>query len=181
MERVSLDVAQPDVEARAEAGVGAGHDADAELVARLRAGDEGAFRALLRSHHRGVVRMIAAVVKRPAVAEEIAQEGGSLWCAGSTRFDGACSPGADFPDRDQHGQGAVAREMREIPASSLGRADDEDGGEPTVDPSRFQREGCGRATERLPASWRPRRAAAVGRDAGADRARSTSCRSSSAR
>ena len=62
MERVSPDVAQPDVaqpdvaagaqpdvEAGAQHGVRASTDADAELVAQLRAGDESAFRALLRS------------------------------------------------------------------------------------------------------------------------------------
>ena len=47
---------------------------DGELVQRLRNGDEGAFRDLFKAYHGTLVRLAAAYVKNPAVAEEIAQD-----------------------------------------------------------------------------------------------------------
>lgn len=153
MERVSTDAAHPDA--------GADVDADAELVARLRAGDEDAFRALLRRHHRGVVRVIGAVVRRPAVAEEIAQEAWIGVVRGLPGFDGRGSlKGWIFRIAINAAKARVAREAREIPASSLGGGgdDDDDGGaaDPTVDPARFNTDGrwVGHWSA-PPAPWRP--------------------------
>jgi RNA polymerase sigma-70 factor (ECF subfamily) len=47
---------------------------DAELVERLRQGDEGAFRALYEAHHTTLVRLASAYVKSASVAEEVAQD-----------------------------------------------------------------------------------------------------------
>jgi RNA polymerase sigma-70 factor (ECF subfamily) len=127
MERGSIAVARP--------------EGDAELVERLRAGDEGAFRALLRLHHRGVVRVIGSVVKRPAVAEEIAQEAWIAVARGLHGYDGRGSlKGWIFRIAINAAKARAAREAREIPASSLGD-EDEDDAEPTVDPARFQDAG----------------------------------------
>lgn len=47
---------------------------DAELVQRLTAGDEAAFRELYQAHHPTLVRLAGAYVKSAAVAEEVAQD-----------------------------------------------------------------------------------------------------------
>lgn len=47
---------------------------DAELVQRLRDGDEVAFGELFRAYHGTLVRLAAAYVKSPSVAEEVAQD-----------------------------------------------------------------------------------------------------------
>jgi RNA polymerase sigma-70 factor (ECF subfamily) len=49
-------------------------DADAELVARLRAGEEQAFVALVARHHAGMLRLASSLVSSPAVAEEVVQD-----------------------------------------------------------------------------------------------------------
>ncbi len=116
--------------------------ADAEFVARLRAGDEEAFRALLRCHHRAVVRVIDAVVRRTAVAEEIAQEVWINVVRGLAGFDGRGTlKGWIFRIAVNAAKARAAREAREVPTSSLGEDDDNDDGEPAVDPGRFQVEG----------------------------------------
>src|SRR5439155_3107322 len=47
---------------------------EAALVARLRAGDETAFRALIDMYHAMLVRVARMYVSTQAVAEEVAQE-----------------------------------------------------------------------------------------------------------
>ena len=49
-------------------------DPDNELVARLRAGDEQAFVALVRSHHDSMIKVASSLVPSSAVAEEVVQE-----------------------------------------------------------------------------------------------------------
>jgi RNA polymerase sigma-70 factor (ECF subfamily) len=49
-------------------------DEDAELVARLRAGDEQAFVALVARHHAAMLRLAASFVSSAAVAEEVVQD-----------------------------------------------------------------------------------------------------------
>ncbi len=49
-------------------------DEDAELVARLRAGDEQAFVALVSRHHAAMVRLAGSYVPSRAVAEEVVQD-----------------------------------------------------------------------------------------------------------
>jgi RNA polymerase sigma-70 factor, ECF subfamily len=52
----------------------AGPDPDNELVARLRAGDEQAFVALVRCHHDSMIRVASSLVPNTAVAEEVVQD-----------------------------------------------------------------------------------------------------------
>jgi RNA polymerase sigma-70 factor, ECF subfamily len=47
---------------------------DAELLARLRAGDERAFVTLVRRHHAAMLRLAACYVPSAAIAEEVVQD-----------------------------------------------------------------------------------------------------------
>lgn len=49
-------------------------DEDAELVARLRAGEEQAFVALVARHHAAMLRLAGTFVSSTAVAEEVVQD-----------------------------------------------------------------------------------------------------------
>jgi RNA polymerase sigma-70 factor, ECF subfamily len=49
-------------------------DEDRELVARLRAGDEQAFVALVARHHASMLRLAGSFVSSAAVAEEVVQD-----------------------------------------------------------------------------------------------------------
>ena len=49
-------------------------DEDAELVARLRAGEEQAFVALVARHHAAMVRLAGSYVASQAIAEEVVQD-----------------------------------------------------------------------------------------------------------
>jgi RNA polymerase sigma-70 factor (ECF subfamily) len=49
-------------------------DEDAELVARLRAGEEQAFVALVSRHHAAMVRLAGSYVASQAIAEEVVQD-----------------------------------------------------------------------------------------------------------
>ncbi len=59
--------------------------AEAELVEKLRAGDEAAFVALARSHQATMLRLAAAFVPSAAVAEEVVQD---TWMAVLRGIDG---------------------------------------------------------------------------------------------
>ncbi len=59
--------------------------AEAELVAKLRAGDEAAFVALARRHQATMLRLAAAFVPSTAVAEEVVQD---TWMAVLRGIDG---------------------------------------------------------------------------------------------
>ena len=60
---------------------------DHELVARLRAGDEGAFAALVRQHQPSLLRLAEALVGSRAVAEEVVQDTWLAVCKGATAFE----------------------------------------------------------------------------------------------
>lgn len=66
-------------------------DAEADLVGRLRGGDQNAFRALVERHHPAMVRVARGFVGSRPVAEEVA---GETWLAvvqGLARFEGRSS------------------------------------------------------------------------------------------
>jgi RNA polymerase sigma-70 factor, ECF subfamily len=64
---------------------------DAELLARLRAGDEAAFRDLVRQMHRALTRLALAFVGSPAAAEEVVQEAWLAVVGQIDRFEGRSS------------------------------------------------------------------------------------------
>jgi RNA polymerase sigma-70 factor (ECF subfamily) len=64
---------------------------DQLLVERLRAGDEAAFRDVVRRHHGAMVRYAQTFVPSRAVAEEVAQEAWLGVIKGIDRFEGRSS------------------------------------------------------------------------------------------
>ncbi|MGO8995964.1 MAG: RNA polymerase sigma factor [Polyangiaceae bacterium] len=64
---------------------------DAALLAQLRAGDEGAFRALVRGQHRALLRVAMAFVESQAAAEEIVQDTWLAVIAALDQFEGRSS------------------------------------------------------------------------------------------
>jgi RNA polymerase sigma-70 factor (ECF subfamily) len=64
---------------------------ESELVARLQAGDEEAFGALVRSYHTRLVRLAQTVVPSRAVAEEVVQDTWLAVMRGVERFEGRSS------------------------------------------------------------------------------------------
>ncbi len=60
--------------AKTNVAAGAVIDADAELMLRVRQGDEASFSLLLDKHRRPVVHFLYRMVQNPAVSEELAQE-----------------------------------------------------------------------------------------------------------
>lgn len=104
------------------------------LVAALRAGDEAAFRGLVRRHHAGLVRLARSSVSTDAVAEEVAQETWLAVIQGIDRFEGRSSVKSWlFAILVNRARSRGVREHRSVPMSSLG-----DGGdEPAVDRGRF--------------------------------------------
>jgi RNA polymerase sigma-70 factor, ECF subfamily len=66
-------------------------DTDAELLERLRAGDEAAFAALVRRYHPALVRIARSFVPSQAIAEEVAQDTWVGVIRGLDRFEGRSS------------------------------------------------------------------------------------------
>lgn len=110
---------------------------DAALVARLRAGDEATFRALVRDQHRALLRVAIAFVGSPAVAEELVQD---TWMAVIAALDG-------FEGRStlrtwigrilvNRAKTRSVRDRRTVPFSALSPED-----EAPVEPERFAPSG----------------------------------------
>jgi RNA polymerase sigma-70 factor, ECF subfamily len=131
-----------------------GEHPDAELIARLRAGDEGAFRSLVSSWSPGMLRVARSFVRGSEAAEDVVQE---TWCgvlAGLDRFEGRSSLRTwTFAILTNQARSRGVKDARTTPISQL----DAEGSEPMVDPDRFQ--GCdgerpGRWTSnRAPVRW----------------------------
>ncbi len=66
-------------------------DADAELVDRLRAGDEAAFATLVQRYHPPLLRLAQSTVGSRAVAEEAVQDTWLAVVRGVDRFEGRSS------------------------------------------------------------------------------------------
>ncbi|MGH9034880.1 MAG: RNA polymerase sigma factor, partial [Acidimicrobiia bacterium] len=64
---------------------------DAELVDRLRAGDEGAFVILVERYHTPLLRLASTFVPSRAVAEEVVQDTWLGVVRGISRFEGRSS------------------------------------------------------------------------------------------
>lgn len=106
------------------------------MLARLRAGDEMAFRELVTCHDRPMRRIALSYVRTPSVADEVVQETWLAIIQGLGRFEGRSSLKTwMFRILVNRAQSRGVREQRTMPFSSLSVDDDEDG--PTVDPDRF--------------------------------------------
>jgi RNA polymerase sigma-70 factor (ECF subfamily) len=110
---------------------------EAELVERLRAGDEATFVELVRLYGPSMLRVAMMYVKTRAVAEEVVQEAWLGVLKGIDRFEGRSSLKTWlFRILTNVAKTRAQREGRSVPFSSLGDADLEPG-EPSVDPDRF--------------------------------------------
>ena len=112
---------------------------EAELLARLREGDERAFESLVETYHGTMIAVARAYVKTREVAEEVAQEAWLGVLNGLDGFEGRSSLKTWIMrilvnTAMTRGQ----REARSVPFSSLAPADEE---EPSVEPERFRPPG----------------------------------------
>jgi RNA polymerase sigma-70 factor (ECF subfamily) len=121
---------------------------DAELVAKLRAGDEATFRQLVREWHPGMLRVAQIFVPTRAVAEEVVQETWLRVLGALERFEGRSALKTwVFRILVNTAKTRAQREGRVIPFSSLhdpGRIP-----EASVDPQRFLPEDH----DRHPGAW----------------------------
>jgi RNA polymerase sigma-70 factor, ECF subfamily len=109
---------------------------EAELVARLRAGDEKAFEALVEQHYGTMLSVARTYVKTRAVAEEVVQEAWLGVIAGLERFEGRASLKTwILRILVNTAKTRGVREARSVPFASLAGDDDDD--RPAVDPERF--------------------------------------------
>ncbi len=115
---------------------------DMLLVQNILSRDESAMLALVRRHHAVMVRVAQAFVPSPAIAEEVAQETWLAVLEGLSRFEGRSSLRTWlFQILVNRARTRGSREMRSLPMSSLGAADDE-GTAPAVDADRFAAGGA---------------------------------------
>jgi RNA polymerase sigma-70 factor (ECF subfamily) len=128
---------------------------DAELVAAIRDGDEGAFASLVDSLSGPLLRLARMYVASESVAEEVVQE---TWLAvinGIDRFEGR-SPLRTwiYSILVNKAKTRGVREARSIPFSSVANPSGED--EPSVDPDRFfpaDQDRAPRGWALAPAPW----------------------------
>src|SRR5215204_3095689 len=113
------------------------HGDDAELVAKLREGDEAAFAELIDRYGATMVRVAQMYVRDRGTAEEVVQE---TWLAvlnGIDRFEGRSSLKTWlFRILTNRAKTRGERDGRMLPFSALAGAG-EVGDEPSVDPDRF--------------------------------------------
>ena len=118
---------------------------DASLVAALRAGDEAAFRDLIRLYGPGMLRVAQMYVSSRAVAEEVVQEAWLGVLKGIGRFEGRSSLKTwVFRIVANTAKTRGQREARSLPFSAFG--DDDEGA--TVSADRFLGDGT-----RFPGHW----------------------------
>jgi len=128
---------------------------DEELIAALRRGDEGAFKAVVEEYSPFLTRLAMMHVPSRAIAEEVVQD---TWLAvlnGLDRFEGRSSLRtwvASILLNNARTRGK--REGRIVPFALLRRRYEEGSG-PSVDPDRFQGRGSDRPGwwARPPAAW----------------------------
>jgi RNA polymerase sigma-70 factor (ECF subfamily) len=120
---------------RSEDGRAAG-GSDSELVARLRAGEEEAFSALLQRHSRAMLRLASVNLPR-ATAEEVVQDTWLAVLQGIDQFEGRSSLKTwIFSILMNRTKTRMQRDGRTVPFSALLEVG-EGSGEPSVDPNRF--------------------------------------------
>jgi len=110
-------------------------DSDADLVERLRDGDEATFARLIDAYSAPLLRLAVTYVQSPSVAEEVVQETWMAVVTGIGRFEGRSSVKTWlFKILTNKAKTRALSERRTVPFSDF---DLDDGDEPAVDPSRF--------------------------------------------
>jgi RNA polymerase sigma-70 factor, ECF subfamily len=130
--------------------------AEAELLARLRAGDERAFESLVDSYHGTMMAVARTYVKTADVAEEVVQEAWLGVLKGLDRFEGRSSLKTwILRILVNTAMTRGGREARSTPFSSLAPAGEE---APAVEPERFRAPGQAFAGHwnGYPGDWRSR-------------------------
>jgi RNA polymerase sigma-70 factor (ECF subfamily) len=123
----------------------AAHD-EADLLARLRDGDERAFEILVDRHYSTMLAVARGYVKSRAVAEEVVQEAWLGVLKGLDRFEGRSSLRTWIIRIVANiARTRGAREARSVPLSSLAP----EGDEAAVDPDRFRSQ-----QDAFPGHWR---------------------------
>ena len=114
-----------------------GVESDADLVLRLRKGDQAAFAALVDRYHSRLTRFARSFTARPELAEDIAQETWLGLLRGLDGFEGRASLRTWlFQICANRARTLAAKEGRLVPV------DPTDPDSPTVDPARFDAGGC---------------------------------------
>jgi RNA polymerase sigma-70 factor, ECF subfamily len=109
---------------------------EAQVLERLRRGDDSAFADLMATHNPALLRVAMTYVSSRAVAEEVVQETWLGVIRGLDRFEGRSSLKTwIFKILANTARTRGARESRSVPFSSLAVAQTEEG--PSVDPDRF--------------------------------------------
>jgi RNA polymerase sigma-70 factor, ECF subfamily len=117
-----------------------------DLLARLRAGDERAFEALVQRHYSTMLAVAQTYVRTRAVAEEVVQEAWLGVLKGLDRFEGRSSLKTwILRILVNIAKTRGAREARSVPYASLAP----EGDEPAVEPERFRGPG-----DAFPGHWR---------------------------
>jgi RNA polymerase sigma-70 factor, ECF subfamily len=113
-----------------------GVESDADLVLRLRKGDQAAFAALVDRYHSRLTRFARSFTARPELAEDIAQETWLGLLRGLEGFEGRASLRTWlFQICANRARTLAAKEGRLVPV------DPTDPDSPTVDPARFDAGG----------------------------------------
>jgi RNA polymerase sigma-70 factor (ECF subfamily) len=119
---------------------------ESELLARLRAGDERAFEALVNRHYGTMLAVAQTYVHNRAVAEEVVQEAWLGVLKGLDRFEGRSSLATWIMRIVANiARTRGGREARSIPYASLAG----EGEERAVEPDRFRG-----AADGFPGHWR---------------------------
>jgi RNA polymerase sigma-70 factor (ECF subfamily) len=109
--------------------------AEADLLARLRSGDEAAFEALVARHYATMLAVAQSYVKGRSVAEEVVQETWLAVIRGLDRFEGRSSLKTWILSiLVNQAKTRGTREARVLPFASLAAEDDA----PAVAPERFR-------------------------------------------
>jgi RNA polymerase sigma-70 factor (ECF subfamily) len=109
-------------------------DADAELLRRLRSGDERAFAFLVERYHESMLRVATSFVPSRAVAEEVVQDTWLAALRGLSGFEGRSSLRTWlFRILVNRARTTGTREHRSIPVADAG---------PAVDAARFAPDGA---------------------------------------
>jgi RNA polymerase sigma-70 factor, ECF subfamily len=120
---------------------------DADLVASLIGGDEAAFQQLVATHHDTMLRVARGYVRSASVADEVVQETWVAILKALPRFEGRSSLKTwMFRILANRARTRAKREMRTVPMSALGAADDE----PVLSADTFTASGGWNAP---PAAW----------------------------
>jgi RNA polymerase sigma-70 factor, ECF subfamily len=112
-------------------------DDDRDLLARLRAGDESAFEALVTRHDGTLRRVARTYVRTDAAADDVVQETWLGVVRGLDGFEGRSSLGTwIFSILVNRARTRAVRDARSLPFSSL-----EEDDRPAVEPSAFAADG----------------------------------------